>query len=462
MTSTHQDGSLARASAPPAQTPPWPTRIYEPNIIHNPFTWMGIWTPHGWRVHKKRWGRAQRFTIALSGDGKTTFFPEALKDPQTGRVAWQDDLHLKDDPFTDGGIYPCDPRVEYPPGQPRWAVSHTLLCYPVADHTLYTHEYTWDMRHGHLQTHFRQHVPLEEARTDSRDGMTVRVSRKPISQTIEGNVHYPLPNSAVRGVWDNPQKKGKNYYTQRVVQLIRMHNAVYAVAPLMPVVQCYGMWEVRPEDPVHELFDEQTGLCRDTQRVIEELRIPLDEPKIGCLMPPYRQVPSKVYEGPISMLAATEGVVDEQVLAALRARLGARFEPGRVGYAARGQVSQDSRHYAGYCASFDLNENGVIDEEDEQRLAAHLGRTVRFNTYFHAYFGGDWLTTQICLEPEHRPGIPVIADYVYGGGYDAAAGIVRLLETPGPDQPVWVEYYHDAPAQPGHHNILVHLYRETG
>ena len=56
-----------------AQPRPMPLRIYEPNIIHNPRTWFGIWTPHGWRVHEKRFGKAERFTVALSGDGKTTY-----------------------------------------------------------------------------------------------------------------------------------------------------------------------------------------------------------------------------------------------------------------------------------------------------------------------------------------------------------------------------------------------------
>src|SRR4051812_13932147 len=121
-----------------------PVRIYEPNIIHNPTDWFGVQTPHGWRVHRRRFGQAQRLTIRLSGDGRTTFFPHVLRDPETGAMGWRDDLHLKDDPFTDRGIYPSEPRVEYPVGRPRWAISHTLLCYPVADHNLYTHEYTWD------------------------------------------------------------------------------------------------------------------------------------------------------------------------------------------------------------------------------------------------------------------------------------------------------------------------------
>ena len=54
-----------------------------------------------------------------------------------------------------------------------------------------------------------------------------------------------------------------------------------------------------------------------------------------------------------------------------------------------------------------------------------------------------------------------MADYEYGGGYDGMAGIVRLLDAPGPDQPVWVEYHYDTPAEPGEGNIRVHLYRET-
>lgn len=438
-----------------------PERIYEPNIIHNPRDWMGIWTPQGWRVHRKRFGKAVRKTVTLSGDGETTFFPGALLDPDTGRVEWQDDLHLHDDPFTDTGLYPCDPRVEYPAGRPRWAISHTLLCMPVADHTLYTHEYTWDMTHGHLQTHFRKHVQLEEARTDGRDGMTVRIKNTPISRGIEGNVHYPMPNSAVRGVWADPDKAGENFYTRRVVQLLAMHNGVYAIAPHTPVVQCVGMWAVQPGDPLSELFDTDTGLARDRQRLIDELRIPLDEPKLGYLFPPYREVASKVYEGKVGMMAAAEGVVDETVLANLRQRMDTRDIPSQVGYAAANQADHDSGHYKGYCASFDFNGDGVIDERDEAALARHLGRSVRYNTYFHAYFGGDWLTTQVCLTPDHEPGVPAIADYTHGGGYDADAGVIRLLRTPGPDRTVWVEYHHDAPAEAGENNIRVHLYHES-
>ena len=29
-----------------------PLRIFEPNIVHNPITRMGMWTPRGWRQYK--------------------------------------------------------------------------------------------------------------------------------------------------------------------------------------------------------------------------------------------------------------------------------------------------------------------------------------------------------------------------------------------------------------------------
>lgn len=442
---------------------PIPERIYEPNIIHNPLTWMGIWTPHGWRVHKKRWGKAQRLTVKLSGDGKTTFFPGALRDPDTGKVEWRDDLHLKDDPFTDAGIYPSDPRVEYPAGRPRWAVSHTLLCYPVADHTLYTHEYTWDMTHGHLQTHFRKHVRLEEAVTDDRDGMTVRVRHTPISRTVEGNVHYPLPNSAVRGVWVDAEKNGKNLYARRIIQKIGMLNGVYAVAPHTPVIQCHGLYELTPEEAGDEkMFDPRTGECLDPDRLRDEWLVPIDEPKIGLIRFPVRNEPSRVYEGEVGMLAEMFGTVDQDQVALLEQRLGSQFNIGRVGYALDNAVDSDDKGYRGYDCTFDLNNDGVIDERDCGLLSRHLGRRVRYNLYLDAYFGGDWLTTSINIgNTEHQPGTPALADYEYGGGYDAASGTIRLLETPGPGRRVYVEYHHDAPAEPGENNIVLHLYREA-
>lgn len=440
--------------------PSLPERVYTDNIRHNPYTWMGIWTPHGWRANPMRWGRAERFTRRLSGDGATTFFEGALRDPQTSRVAWMDDLHLKDDPFTDRGIYPCDPRVEYPPGQPRWAVSHTLLCYPFCDHNLYTHEYTWDMRHGNLETHFRKHVRLEEARTDADDGMTVRVRNRPISRTIEGNVSYPLPNSAVRGVWGARDRSGPNFYTRRTVEMLAMHNGVYLITPVVPVVQCHGLWVVSPDDPVDEVFDRDTGELRDRERLIEEFLIPLDQPKIAMLDVDFTQHPSRLYECDINWLAGNFGEIGEDHLAELLKRKGSRYERGRVGFAA-GTHGQGIPGDGAYDTVWDYDGDGVIDDNDEKVLRDNLGRKVRYNLYRHAYYGGDWLTTYINVgTAEHEPGVPVIADYVHGAGYDAESGVVRLFDTPGPDQPVWVEYFHDAPAEPGDGNILLHLYRE--
>lgn len=438
---------------------PIPERIYEPNIIHNPAHWMGIWTPHGWRIHKKRWGHAKRITVRLSGDGRTTFFPEAIRDPATGRIEWSDDLHVTDDSLTDGGIYPCDPRVEYPIGRQRWAISHTLLCYPYADHTLYTHEYTWDLVHGHLQTHFRRHVALEEAQTDSATGSTVAVAHAPISTVIEGNVRYSTPNSAVRGVWDNPDKSGRNYYTRRAVQLLSMDNAVYVTTPHMPVVQCHGLYLTDPQDSLGQVFDSVTGECRDLEQLAERMNVPLEAPRLGMIRLPARNVWSNVYGCEIGIPAETTGNIGVDHLDKLVERIGDRFRFGEVGYGAASSFDGDVGA-AGYVPAFDFNGNDEIDADDAEFLRRHVGRRVRYNLYLDAYFGGDWLSSYYCVAAEHRPGTPIIADYDYGGGYDSQAGVIRLLDTPGPGKRVWVEYHYDAPAEPGENNIRVHLYRE--
>jgi hypothetical protein len=440
-----------------------PRRWYEPNIVSNPLTHFGIWTPHGWRVHEKRFlGTAERFSLRLIADGVTTHFRGALRNPRTGRVAWRDDLHVRhDDPFTDAGIYPCDPRIESPAGTPRWAVSHTLMCYPVADHSLYTHEYTWDMTSGDLRMHFRQRV-VEQCRTDSIDGMTVRVSHTPISSMIEGNRAEPINNSAVRGVWSNPKQRGDNFYAQRRVCHMQLHNAVYGVPTRTPVLQVHGVYAVTSDDRdvVNAAFDRE-GICIDEQAVIDRMQIPLDEPKLALIRPRYRKVFSACYQTEVSLPDSTHAEVTAERVRAAKTIEGARFAEGRVGFGADASATgRDAIGYAGYDPAFDFDNDGVVSPADIARLEARIGRRVRHNHYLGAYFGGDWISTGCLLSTEHAPGIEVIADYDHGSGYDAEQGVVRLQRSPGKDVPVWVEYHYDAPAPAGT-EIVVHAYREA-
>jgi hypothetical protein len=194
--------------------------------------------------------------------------------------------------------------------------------------------------------------------------------------------------------------------------------------------------------------------------VIEQMLISLDEPKLGMLAPTHDRVMSQVYASEVPVLANPCGMVDVEHLGELRLRRGARFEFGRVGFANSGESHTEEAAYHGYDPRYDLNGNGVIDEADQAIVARNMGRAVRYNLYRSAYFGGNWISTGTLLAPEHIPGIKVIADYEYGGGYDSVSGTIKLLRTPGPNQSVWVEYFHDAPAEPGENNICIHLYRE--
>ena len=56
---------------------------------------------------------------------------------------------------------------------------------------------------------------LEPARTDE-SGLQVKVARRPISTGVytRANHFSQRCSSAVRGVWDNPEKKGRNYYSR--------------------------------------------------------------------------------------------------------------------------------------------------------------------------------------------------------------------------------------------------------
>ena len=173
----------------------------------------------------------------LSGDGETTTFP--LDYPIVDLV------HDPFDPFCDRGIFRSDPKIDYPVGRRRWAVSHTYLCYPITDSTLYDKEYTWDVRANAITTHFHEHVALEPARTDE-SGLQVKVARRPISTGVytRTNLFTRRCTSAVRGVWDNPEKKGRNYYADRAVILTGPKLIFYFKPEHEPVIDQLGIWEV--------------------------------------------------------------------------------------------------------------------------------------------------------------------------------------------------------------------------
>ena len=425
---------------------------YAPNIQRNPRHYFGTWTPEGWRTHRIHPARTVAEKLSFSGDGKKTVFsglPQGALEP----------VHDSEDGASDGGIYPSVPRVESPPGRARWAVSHTFLAYPVADQTLYEHEYTWG--DGRLRTHFRRHVHLEESVTNEGDGLTCKTQNGPISTVIAGNKVYPLCNSAVRGVWDNPEKKGRNYYSRQVVKRCNSHNAVYVLVEEQPVLQCQGIWKLASADQA--AFSPE-GHCVDEALLIGN-GIPLDGPKLGVTGYGLERVPSKFYGGSVEVVSEGLVSIDESMLADLRACRDVRFQVDGVGFSAWG-CWDHAKHIKGvpghYAFAWDFNDNGIVDAEDEDTLRRNLGREVRANYYSAAYFGNDWLSTGILLNPEMRGGEQLVCAWTQGAGYDPASGEVRLFDTPGRGRKVYVEYYFDEPAEPGRDNIKVTLRRPMG
>ena len=418
---------------------------YASDIRRNPRHFFGTWTPEGWRTHPIRVGATSADMVSFSGDGRATEF--------CGLPAgFVEDVHDATDASSDGGIYPSVPRVEYPSGHPRWAVSHTFLAYPVADQSLYEQEYTWNTEG--VQTHFRRHVVLEESCTNMRDGLTCRIQQTPISTVIAGNKSYPLCNSAVRGVWGNPQKTGPNYYARRHVKRCSSHNAVYILVKEQPVLQCYGIWRLEASDQSAFTPDDY---CQDPALLIEN-GIPLDHPKLGLTGYALKRVPSNFYGGDVEVVDGSRVRIDPAMLADLRACRDAAFQPGRVGFAAW-QHWDHAAHIRGvpgfYAFAWDFNDDGLVDASDEQVLLANLGREVRPNYYSAAYFGHDWLSTGILLNPEMQGGEPLVCAWSQGAGYDAQTGDIRLFDSPGPDQKVYVEYHFDEPAAPGRDNVVV-------
>lgn len=418
---------------------------YEPNIIKNPRDYFGTWTPEGWKIHRIRFGATVTDTVALDGDGRTIDFEglPLVDEPCTHDIA---------DPSSDGGIYPAEPRVEYPPGRPRWAVSHTFLAYPVADQTLYQQEYTWTR--SHLTTHFRRHVLLEEATTDAHDGKTLRVQHRPISSVIAGNKAYALCNSSVRGVWDNPRKSGANYYSRPQVKVCRSHNAVYVLVRESPVIQCHGIWKAAAGD--EPAFDAKGNLS--DSRLLQERGIPLDAPRLGAVGYALKKAPSSFYGNEVDVVDGNMVDIVPSMLASLQACRDVPFIEHSAGFAAQGRWDheQDLCGIPGfYAASWDFNGNGIVDAEDEAVLTSALGRKVRPNYYSAAYFGNDWLSTGVLLNPEMRGGELLICAWDQGAGYDSEEGLIHLFETPGPSRRVFVEYHYDVPAEAGRENILL-------
>lgn len=422
---------------------------YEPNIISNPRTHFGVWTPDGWKVHTKRWDPLERFEITLSGDGKTTRFTGLPTD-------FAEDGHREGDPFTDSGIYPSEPRVEYPVGRPRWAISHTYLAYPFADQTLYVQEYVWDRVAGTLDTFFREHVVCEEAVTDSKDGKTVTVRNRPLSRVVVGNKAYPQENSAVRGVWDSPDRTGTNYYTRDHWMRFRSMNAIYMTVPHTPVVNCHGMWRSPNSDAVY--FDAN-GELRDPGGLAAQ-GIPLTSAKLASLDYGLKPVYSRFYVADAELFATESVTITPDLREKLCAIMGRPFQEQEVGFAGWGRWYDDLLNGVPgeYCSAYDFDSNGIVDAADLATLEAAMGKTFRRNFYIGAYYGWDWLSTGVLLNTEMQSEM-VVANWSQGAGYDAEQGIIHLYDTPGPNKTVYVEYHYDKPADPGTDNIRIWLHR---
>ncbi|MSR65049.1 MAG: hypothetical protein EXS18_04625 [Verrucomicrobiae bacterium] len=425
---------------------------YEPNILSNPRTHYGTWTPDGWRVHKKRWLTTKPVEVLLSGDGTRTRFGLP--------TVFLEDAHDVEDKFTDGGIYPSELRVEYPVGRPRWAISHTFLGYPFADKTLYEQEYVWNRETQTLKTFFRQHVVCEEAVTDNRDGMTVRIKHRPISRVVVGNKAYPHCNSAVRGVWSAPDKRGTNFYTRERLMRLPATNAVYIRVPHTPVTNCLGLWKARAAD---RAFFDKDGNCID-RAGLRKAGIPLEAPGVTAMGYSLRSVHSRFYSSKLALMAEEELIVQGSLLGRLRVVKGIPFREQGVGYAGWGNWDHDNQLEGvkgHYCVTFDFNHNGVVDEDDEETLRCHIGQRLRVNYYTGAYYGWDWLSVGVSLNAEMQGGEPMICLWEQGAGYDAEGGVIRLHSTPGPNQRVCVEYHYDRPADAGRDNIRVLLRQEV-
>jgi hypothetical protein len=205
--------------------------------------------------------------------------------------------------------------------------------------------------------------------------------------------------------------------------------------------------------------------------LIEELRIPLHEPKVlagYCNLEP-ADTGFCDFEAGISTF--TEGSEVTSLMnnmatvpppSYIEPFLGSRFLPDFARYAGtepgRGSPDQVALgvEYAGYR---DIDSDGVIGEAEREFLKRHQGEIWRANVGDYGYFGVGWLSPGygLSITPE-RPYHRYIAAYDYGGGYDPELGLINLLDSPGSNRDVWVEYHYDAPAEPGENNIKVYLH----
>jgi len=387
----------------------------------------------------------------FSGDGETTTFKPRNK--------ITDHIHDFSDPFSDFGIFLSNPKVEYPVGRRRWADSHTFLCFQIADGALYGHEYVWNVADNTITTHFHHHVVIEEV-TVNQDGQSVTVAHKPISTGVEvrGNVFSRKCTSAVRGVWDNPEKQGANYYVRRA-NVITPYKRLFYFRPLhAPVVNQLGIWVVDESEHPERFFDG-IGNCTDVEGVINELLIPLHEPKIlAWTQEQYkptgerdrfaRRIPRKMW---VDLSPVPPASILDPVL-------GAGFEHSHCGNAG---IQQDLDN--GYRNGLDINCDGIIDEEDKRILARHAGEVYRMNVGDYGYFGINWLSTGQCPRSTNlltNEAVIFVCSYDYGAGYDPDTGVVRLFQPAKPGTKLYIEYHYDAPPAEGKDNIKVYLHAE--
>lgn len=384
----------------------------------------------------------------LSGDGHTTEFE--LKHRVT------DHIHDIRDPFSDFGIFLSHPKVEYPVNRRRWASSHTFLYFQIPDGSFWGQEYTWSVRDNTITTHFREHVELEEVALNE-DGRSVTSSRTPISTAIEtrGNHFTKTGNSAVRGVWDNPDKQGRNYYVRRGHVLLPYRHLCYFQPLHSPLINQLGIWLVDETEHPERFFDHD-GNCVDIEGVVEELLIPLHEPKVTAWnTTQYRPAGPRDRFGkrlPRKVWPELTPVPDASRLDPV---MGIPFEAHCCG-AAGWERDADN----GYRCGYDINSDGVIDEQDRDILARHAGKVYRQNLADFSYFGKNWLSNGYGSRSRNFDEEPplFVCSYDYGAGYDSDTGSIRLFDAPDLASKLYVEYHCDVPAREGRDSIKVYLH----